>query len=394
MNGEPFIPFHRPSIGHEEMQAVQKVLESRWLTTGPVTQEFERQFAAFVGCKHALAVNSATAALQLSMDCIGVGPGDEVLVPTYTFTATAAAVIHAGARPVLCDSIGDGFNLCPDDATRHITPRTKAIVPVHIAGDVCDMDNIQTLATKYGLAVIEDAAHALPASYNDRRVGAISDLTAFSFYATKTISTGEGGMLTTNNAAYAARAARMRLHGMSADAFRRHTKEGSWSYEVQDAGYKMNMPDVLAAIGGAQLAKCQRFWERRRVIARQYSESFSRFDELQVPPSESPDGEHAWHLYILRIRPDLLSVSRSGFIEALKELGIGTSVHFIPLHLQPYYAATYGYRQGDFPHAEDASSRCVSLPIFPDMTDEEVARVISTVEEVVDKHRIRVCATT
>ena len=393
MSEVQFVPFHRPSIGHEEMQAVQKVLESRWLTTGPVTQEFERQFAAFVGSKYALAVNSATAALQLSMDCIGVGPGDEVLVPTYTFTATAAVVIHAGARPVFCDTIGDGFNICPDDATRHITPRTKAIVPVHIAGDVCDMDGIQTLATRHGLAVIEDAAHALPASYNDRLVGAISELTAFSFYATKTISAGEGGMLTTDNAAYAARAARMRLHGMSADAWNRHSKEGSWSYEVQDAGFKMNMSDVLAAIGGAQLAKCQRFWERRCAIAGKYSESFSRFDELQVPSAKNHPSEHAWHLYILRIRPDLLSVSRNGFIEELNELGIGTSVHFIPLHLQPYYAATYGYRHGDFPHAEDAFSRCVSLPIFPDMTDEEVARVISTVEEVVKKHRIRVCAT-
>jgi dTDP-4-amino-4,6-dideoxygalactose transaminase len=389
MAEKPFIPFHRPAIGHEEMQAVQRVLASRWLTTGPVTQEFEHQFAAFVGCKYALAVNSATAALQLSMDSIGVRPGDEVLVPTYTFTATAAVVIHAGARPVFCDSMKSGFNLCPDDAERRITARTKAVVAVHIAGQPCDLERIQQLATKYGLHVIEDAAHALPASHNGKRVGAISELTAFSFYATKTISTGEGGMLTTDNEEFAVRAAKMRLHGISGDAWKRYSKEGSWSYDVQYAGYKMNMCDVLAAIGCAQLAKCERFWERRHAIAKFYSEKFSCFEGLQVPASGQCDTEHSWHLYILRIRPEVLALTRNNFIEELKKRAIGTSVHFIPLHLHSFYARKYGYNLGDFPNAEDAYSRCISLPIFPDMTDEEVERVVSGVKDVVEQKRIR-----
>jgi dTDP-4-amino-4,6-dideoxygalactose transaminase len=371
------------------MQAVQRVLTSRWLTTGPVTQEFERQFAAFVGCKYALAVNSATAALQLSIDCIDVRPGDEVLVPSYTFTATAAVVIHAGARPVFCDSVENGFNLCLNDVNRRITSRTKAVVPVHIAGQPCDLDKVQALAVKHGLHVIEDAAHALPASYNGRRVGAISELTAFSFYATKTLSTGEGGMLTTGNEEYARRATKMRLHGISGDAWKRYSNEGSWFYEVQYAGYKMNMCDVLAALGCAQLSKCERFWERRQAIAKFYSDNFSRLEGLQVPPSGHRDAEHSWHLYILRIRPELLSLTRNKFIEELKKRGIGTSVHFIPLHLHPFYAQKYGYKRGDFPNAEDAYSRCISLPIFPDMTDAEVERVVSAVKEVVGHKRLR-----
>lgn len=389
MAEKPFIPFHRPSVGHEELQAVERVLASRWLTTGPVTHEFEQQFAAFVGSRYALAVNSATAALQLSMDSIGVGPGDEVLVPTYTFTATAAVVIHTGARPVFCDSMKNGFNLCPDDAERRINSKTKAVVPVHIAGQPCDLDRIQTLATKHGLHVIEDAAHALPTSYNGKRVGAISELTAFSFYATKTISTGEGGMLTTDNEEYAERATKMRLHGISGDAWKRYAKEGSWFYDVQYAGYKMNMCDVLAAIGCAQLAKCERFWERRHAIAKFYSENFSCFEGLQVPVSGHCETEHSWHLYILRIRPEVLALTRNDFIEELKKRGIGTSVHFIPLHLHSFYAQKYGCNRGDFPNAEDAYSRCISLPIFPDMTDEEVERVVSGVKDVVEQKRIR-----
>jgi len=388
----PFIPFHRPSVGPEEMQAVQHVLESRWLTTGPVTKQFEQLFATFVGSKYALAVNSATAALQLSMDCIGVEPGDEVLVPTYTFTATAAVVIHAGARPVLCDSLKEGFNMCPDDVERRINSRTKAIIPVHIAGQPCDLDAIRTLATKHDLHVIEDAAHALPATYKGRRVGAISELTAFSFYATKTISTGEGGMLTTNNEKYAERASKMRVFGINGDVWKRYAKEGSWFYEVQQAGYKMNLCDVLAAIGCAQLAKCEYFWKRRQEIAKFYSEKFLPFQELQIPPPAHRDAEHSWHLYILRIKPELLANNRNDFIEELKRRGVGTSVHFIPLHLHPFYAQQYGYKCGDFPNAEDGYSRCISLPIFPDMTEQDVEHVVSSVKDIVEQKRIRVVA--
>ncbi len=389
MDEKPFLPFHRPSIGTEEIQAVERVLTSRWLTTGPVAHEFERQFASFVGCKYALAVNSATAALQLSMDCIDVRPGDEVLVPTYTFAATAAVVIHAGARPVFCDTVEDGFNVCLTDVERRITSRTKAIVPVHIAGQPCDLEKIHALAAKYDLHVIEDAAHALPTSYKGRRVGAISELTAFSFYATKTISTGEGGMLTTDNEEYAQRAIKMRLHGISGDAWKRYSREGSWFYEVECAGYKMNMCDILAALGCTQLTKCERFWERRQAIAKFYSDNFVGVEGLQVPPPGQRDAGHSWHLYILRIWPESLGLNRNRFIEELSKRGIGTSVHFIPLHLHPFYAQKYGYRRGHFPNAEDAYLRCLSLPIFPDMTDEEVERVVDAVKEVVEQKPLR-----
>lgn len=390
MEPSSFIPYHRPSIGPEEVQAVTQVLQSGWLTTGPVALQFEREFAAYLGCKHSLAVNSATAALQLALDALGIGPGDEVLVPTYTFTATAAVVKHAGATPVLCDVLKGDFNLDPVDAEQRITSRTKAIMPVHIAGHPCDLDAIHALAGRRGLHVIEDAAHALPASYRGRRIGTTSELTAFSFYATKTISTGEGGMLTTDNDAYAERVRLMRLHGISGDAWKRYAKEGSWYYEVVDAGYKFNMCDVLAAIGSAQLAKCDQFGQRRTRIAKFYSETFSHYQELEIPPVPAEDILHAWHLYILRIQPSALSLDRNRFITELKNRGIGTSVHFIPLHLHPYYSQTYGYRRGDFPNAEDAFSRCMSLPIFPSMTDAEVERVAQTVKQIVSDFRIRV----
>ena len=386
------VPFHKPSIDQDEVEAVKKVLASGWLTTGPVTQEFERQFAAFIGCKHALAVNSATAALQLAVDALGLEPDDEVLVPTYTFTATAAVVIHAGARPVLCDSARDRFNICLQDAERRITPKTRAIIPVHIAGQPCDLAGVQALAARHGLHVIEDAAHALPASYNGTRIGAISELTAFSFYATKTLSTGEGGMLTTNDDRYVERASKMRLHGISGDAWRRYTAKGNWFYDVQYAGYKLNMCDVLAAIGCVQLTKTERMWERRREIARIYTDAFSRLEGLQVPPAEEPSTEHAWHLYILRLRPELLTMARDECIREMKEQGIGASVHFIPLHLHSFYADKYGYRPGDFPNAEDAYSRCFSLPIFPDMSEAEIDHVIHNVKSLLDRKRIPLAA--
>ncbi len=389
MNEEPFIPFHRPSIGQEEFDAVRAVLASKWLTTGPATHQFEREFAAYIGCKYALAVNSATAALQLALDAIALAPGDEVLVPTYTFTATAEVVTYFKARPVLCDCEAGGFNIDPADAERRITEKTRAIIPVHFAGEPCRLDAIHRLAARYRLRVIEDAAHALPASYRGERIGTTSEMTAFSFYATKTMTTGEGGMLVTNNGGFAERIARMRLHGISGDAWKRYSNAGSWLYEVQDAGYKLNLCDLLGALGSAQLAKCDSFCEQRRAIAAFYSDAFRDVEELENPPSGDDDVDHAWHLFVLRIRPDLLTVSRNDFIEELKKRGVGTSVHFIPLHLHPFYRRTYGYREGDFPHAEDAYSRCISLPIFPDMTLEEMQRVVASVESITQAHRKR-----
>lgn len=387
-----FIPFHRPSIGREEADEVQKVLASGWLTTGPVAQRLEHEFAAYVGCKHALAVNSATSALQLALDAIGLTLGEEVLVPTYTFTASGEVVTYFGARPVLCDSVPGGFNIDPEDVSRKITKRTRAIMPVHIAGQSCDLDALHDVAKEHGLHVIEDAAHALPASYQGRRIGATSELTAFSFYATKTITTAEGGMLTTDNDGYAERAAVMRLHGISGDAWKRYAKEGSWYYEVVDAGYKLNLPDLLAALGVAQLAKCDVFWQRRLEIATMYRERLGAIEELEMPAGCEDPEQHSWHLFILRIRPDLLDLTRNGFIEELKGMGIGTSVHFIPLHLHSFYQKRYGYQPGDFPNAENAYSRCLSLPIFPDLTDSEVEHIVKSIEKIVCTHRKRVLA--
>lgn len=363
-----------------------RVLQSKWLTTGPVTLEFEREFAAYLGVKYALAVNSGTAALQLALDAIGLKPGDEVIVPTYTFTATSEVVTYFGARTVLCDSLPGEFNLDPADVRRKITAKTRAVIPVHIAGQACAMDELQAIALEHGLHLVEDAAHALPTTYRGKRVGTISELTAFSFYATKTLTTAEGGMLTTNHEEHIKRVSLMRLHGIGGDAWKRYSATGSWYYEVQDAGYKMNLCDILSALGRAQLKKCDGFWRDRRRIREKYDEAFRAMPELQLPPAREGD-VHAWHLYILRIRPDLLELNRNRFIEELKKLGIGTSVHFIPLHLHPYYSRTYGYAEDQFPHANDAYSRCISLPIYPDMSEVEVARVITSVQAVVQGNR-------
>ncbi len=381
---DKFIPFHKPCIGPEEFDAISKVLESGWLTTGPSAQQFEHDFAAYIGCGYALAVNSCTAALQLGLDAVGVSAEDEVLVPTYTFTASAAVVAHMGARPVLCDSLAGGFNLDPCDLEARITPKTKAILAVHIGGEPCDLSSVHRIAARHGLHLIEDAAHALPATYNGERIGCNSEACAFSFYATKTITTGEGGMFVTNNEAYAHRGRLMHLHGICGDAWKRYTKDGTWHYDVIEAGFKMNMPDLLAAIGVVQLRKAARFHRRRREIASLYLGLLSTMEELEMPPLAEG---HSWHLFIMRLRSPLLSRSRNLFIEDLKRAGIGTSVHFIPLHLHSHYRSRYGYKKGDFPNAEDAYERAISLPIYPDMSDGDVEYVANTIKRIVQAKR-------
>ena len=338
------------------------------------------------GSSHAVAVNSGTAALHLALEAVGIKSGDEVIVPTMTFTATAEVVLYLGARPVLVDSSTDDLNIDVDRIEAAISSNTKAIVPVHIAGHPCPMDQILAIAQRHGLRVIEDAAHALPASHQGRKVGAIGDITCFSFYATKTITTGEGGMATTENPDWAKRMRMMSLHGISLDAWDRYTEKGSWYYEVLRPGYKYNMTDIAAALGIEQLKRCDDFYQARRRIADQYNKAFADIAEIQVPASGS-DLEHAWHLYIIQLNLDRLSIDRQDFVKALNSRSIGTSVHFIPLHVHPFYRDSFGYRPEDFPQARAVFKRIVSLPIYPRMTSTEIERVISAVLGVCEQYR-------
>jgi perosamine synthetase len=379
---ELIVPFHCAFVGEQEALAAADVVRSGWLTMGSKTIEFEKKFAEYVGAKHAVGVNSCTAALHLALEAIGLKQGDEVLVPTTTFASTAEVVTYFKARPVLVDV--DPVTLCidPCDAERRITPRTRAIIPVHFAGQPCDMKAIQDLAKHHGLRVIEDAAHALPASFAGVRVGAISELTAFSFYATKTLTTGEGGMVTTNNDDLAARMRMMRLHGISRDAWKRYSAEGSWFYEVLESGFKYNLTDIQSAIGIVQLEKCDAMNAARAQIASRYTTEFSKTSALQVP-TICENRETSWHLYVLRLNLEQLTITRSQMIEELRTRGIGTSVHFIPLHMHPYYKNAYGYKPEDFPVATKEFERYLSLPIFPGMTGAQIALVIESVLGIV-----------
>jgi perosamine synthetase len=381
------IPFFRPSIGDEEIASVVETLQSGWLTTGPKVKRFEELFAAASGAKYAVAVSSCTAALHLALEAVGVGPGDKVLVPTLTFASTAEVVIHLGATPVLVDCRPDTYTVDTDGLERMIVAhRPKAMVPVHYAGQPCDMDRILDMARRYQVHVIEDAAHAIPSAYRGRPIGSLGSLTCFSFYANKTMTTGEGGMVTTNDQALADRVRLMSLHGISKDAWKRFSAEGSWYYEILAPGYKSNMTDIAAALGLCQLAKATQFWERREAIARQYHAAFADIPEI-ITPAVSPDVRHAWHLYVIQIDTRQLTIDRNRFIQRLNEAGIGTSVHYLPLHMHPFYRERYGYRPEDLPVARQAYDRMMSLPIYPRLTDDEVAYVAETVRRIVVEHR-------
>src|SRR3990170_3921931 len=377
-----FLPFHVPDIGDDEIRSVVETLRSGWLTTGAKVKKFEEDFAAYTGTTHSVAVNSGTAALHLALEAIGIKEGDEVIIPTMTFTATAEVVLYFKAKPVLVDCEPDTLNINADEIEEKINAGTKAIIPVHLAGQPCEMQRIMEIAQKYNLKVIEDAAHALPAHYQEKMIGTIGDITCFSFYATKTITTGEGGMATTGNSEWAERMRMMSLHGINHDAWKRYTKEGSWYYEVLCPGFKYNLTDIAAAIGVEQLKKCDRFWEARRRIAAVYDEAFTDLPEIRTPVCRS-GRQHAWHLYVIQLNLERLRIDRSGFIEALKEKNIGTSVHFIPLHVHPFYRSTFGYQPEDFPNASAAFERIISLPIYPKMTDADAGCVVDAVRSIV-----------
>jgi dTDP-4-amino-4,6-dideoxygalactose transaminase len=389
------IPFHRPAIGPEEEREVVDALRSGWITTGPKAKRFEREFAQYVGARNALAVSHCTGALHLALWGMGVGPGDEVITTPFTFTATAEVLGYLGARPVFVDVDPGTFNINPArieevlETGRH--PRVRAIEPVHFAGHPCDMDRICAIARRYGLSIVEDAAHAAGAARHVEgrgmtKVGSIGGATCFSFYATKNFTTAEGGMITTEDDALAAKIAVASLHGMDRDAWKRYDKSGSWYYEIHDTGFKYNLSDVHAAIGLAQLKRADEFMRRRREIAHAYSEALRADDALQVPYVE-PGIEHAWHLYVLRLRPDRLRVGRNQFVEMMRESGVGVSVHCIPLNTMHFYQRAYGCRTGDFPIAEDIYSRCLSLPIYAMMSEEDVDYVIQTVLRLARENR-------
>lgn len=394
------MPFALPDIGEEEIAAVTAVLRSGWITTGAETKAFEDEFAAFVGVNHAVALNSCTAALHLGLEALGVAPGDEVLTSTITFTATAEVCEYLGARSRFVDVDAPSLNLSVDrvrevlvreyvrreGSWRHRVTggRLAAIVPVHYGGEPCDLDAFLAIGSEYGIGVLDDAAHALPAAIGGRRIGAFGCPTAFSFYATKTVTTGEGGMLATDDDAVAARVRLMGLHGISRDAWKRYTAEGSWYYEVVEAGYKYNLTDVAAAMGRVQLRRAEEMWRGREVIAARYDAAFAGLDAIETPRVR-PDARHARHLYPIRLRLDRLRVDRARFIEELKGRQIGTSVHFIPLHRQPFYQGRYGYRAEEFPVAEAEYPRLISLPIYPRMTDRDVQSVVAAVVEVAER---------
>lgn len=387
-----FLNFSPPLIAEEEIHEVVDTLRVGWITTGPKVNRFEEEFAGFTGAPAALAINSGTAALHVALATLGIVPGDAVITTPMTFCSTVHVIEQVGAGPILLDVEPDTLNIDPNkvedavnSAIGNRQSAIRAILPVHLYGHPCDMDSILDIARRYDLKVIEDAAHALPAKYKGRSVGTIGDLTAFSFYATKNITTAEGGMLT-GRPELIDEARIWSLHGMSHDAWKRYSDKGPWYYEVIRPGFKYNMTDIAAAIGIQQLKRLPQFQVRRREIVRQYHEAFSEYEELQLP-IEKPEVEHAWHLYVVRLNPDLLRISRGQFIEELKARNIGTSVHFIPVHLHPYYRDKYGFKPDDFPIAYREYQRIISLPLYPKMTDQDVRDVIEAVIDVVHTHR-------
>jgi len=377
---ETFLPYALPSIGEEEIAEVVDSLRSGWVTTGPKVKRFESDFAGYVGSKHAIA-------------------GSEVIVPTLTFCSTANVVVHLGARPVLVD-VGNDFNVTPEAIEAAITPRTKAIVPVHYSGQPCDLDAIYEIASHHDLPVVEDAAHAVGSTYHDQKIGSdalplsltgrggqgVRVITAFSFYVTKNMTTGEGGMITTADDALTERMRLLTLHGMSRDAWKRYTSAGSWYYEVVVAGYKDNMTDIQAALGIHQLRRLDDFITTRQRYARLYDEAFADLQGVETPVLCS-DRSHVYHLYVIRLDLDRLAIDRAQFIEALRAHNIGTSVHFIPVHLHPFYQERFDYRRGDLPQAEAIYDRIVSLPLYPCMTEADVYTVIQAVRHIVTTNR-------
>jgi dTDP-4-amino-4,6-dideoxygalactose transaminase len=381
---EPYIVFGSPYIGDEEIDEVTKTLKSGWIGSGPKVTQFENEFAEYVGAKHAVALNSCTAGLHLSMVCSGLKPGDEVITTTLTFAATANSIVHVGAIPVFVDVDQKTMNIDPDKIEAAITPKTRAIIPVHFAGRPCDMDAINSIAKKHNLIVIEDAAHCIEGKYGDQKIGSISPMTCFSFYVTKNMTTAEGGMITTNDGDIAKQIKSFGLHGMSSDAWKRFSDEGYKHYEVVYPGFKYNMTDIAASLGLCQLPRLDSWMKRREEIWTKYDEAFS--DLLcWVPEVSNPGDYHARHLYTLLLDIDNLNLTRDQMIIELHKRGIGTGVHYRALHLHQYYRERFGFKPDDFPNAAWISDRTFSIPLSANLSDSEVDRIISNVKEILTK---------
>ena len=382
-----FLPYHQPLLGAEEEASVLETMRSGWLTTGPKTKAFEQQLADYVGAQHCVAVNSCTAALHLALEAVGVGPGDEVITSPITFASTANVIVHQGATPVFVDVEPDTINLDASRLEAAITAKTKAVIPVHLFGQACDMDAINAIAGRYGLAVIEDAAHAIGADYKGQRIGGSGNLTAFSFYATKNITSGgEGGALTTNDAALAERVAIMSLHGISRDAWKRYSTSGYKHWDIICPGYKYNMFDLQAAVALPQLARIEAFWDRRVALKSKMDAAFRDLPEIALPLWR-PGSKHAYHLYPIIVRTEQLTTDRDGIMNAIQAENVGVGVHFRAVHLHPYYMEAWAFRRGMFPNAEYYSDRTISLPLYPKMTDADADDVIGVVRDVIAAHR-------
>ena len=381
-----YLLFHRPFISEEEINEMADTLRSGWLSMGPKTIRFEEEFNKYIGAKRSIAVSSWTAAGHLTLEAFGIERGDEVIVPTMTFPATAEIVCYFGAKPVIVDVDEDTLNISLEEIQKAITPKTKAIIPVHYGGQPCDLDEIQLIANENNLKVLEDAAHSLPATYKGKKIGTISDVTCFSFYATKTLSTGEGGMICTNNEEIAERCAIMRLHGINRDAWKRYSESGSWYYEVVAPGYKYNFTDLQASLGLPQLKKVDAMWEWRKKIASKYFEGLKDLDLIKLPVVKF-DRESSWHLFPVRLNLEMLTKNRAQIIDELKNNNIGVGVHFMPVHQHLYYSETFNLDDKNFPVAAAAFPRLMSLPIYPGMTDHSVEKVINTLIDLLNKFR-------
>jgi len=394
MNELSYIPFNLPTIGEEEIAEVVATLRSGWLTTGPRTAQFEDEFRSYIQAPHALAVNSCTAGLHLALAALGVEKGDEVITTPLTFCATVNTILHVGATPVLADIRDDG-NIDPVAIERRITERTRAIVPVHIGGLPCEMDAIWDLARRHGLRVVEDAAHAIGSHYKGLPIGGgipsegrCSDVVAFSFYATKNLTTGEGGMVTTHREALLDKMRILCLHGISKDAWNRYSEKGNWYYEVVECGFKYNLSDIQSAIGIHQLRRQEKFIETRKLYAETYNEVFAAMDEVELPPDDR-SCRHSWHLYALRLNLEKLDIDRDEFIQLLRKKGIGASVHFIPIPLHPFFARYAQLARNQCPRVMELYPRLVSLPLYPEMTMDQVAYIADVVKEACQKAKKR-----